>query len=64
MLLILVLALLVSPSLTEEEGSKKKKRCLFGPGILYLMMESFAINKKKKKSKTIPFRQKTHTQVT
>ena len=36
----------------------------FGPGINFFMMESFAINKKKIKSKTIPFRQKTHTQVT
>ena len=62
--MLLILALLFCPSLAEEElrGVKQKKICRFASGILYLiLLKPLMVNKKKRKSKATPFRQKTHT---
>lgn len=68
MLLLLVLALLFCPSLAEEElrGVKQKNMLIRAGHTLCKVAPSGHINDKskiKRKSKAIPFRQKTHTQV-
>lgn len=71
MLLILVLALLFSPSPAEEElrGVKHKNMPIIPYYLIWhtiynssILRDKNQINKKKE-SKSIPFREKTHTQV-